>query len=116
MEKKGELQPPEPYDACPSAAPGLDEGEVERDREREQQNPWIGPEEQKDEHAHLVSDTAAVSARWTVASPGDNRPLMTVKDVILTVTLMLGAGLCARLVADILACRTCWCCWGLGFS
>jgi hypothetical protein len=27
---------------------------------------------------------------------------MTVKDVILTVTLMLGAGLCARLVADVL--------------
>ena len=27
---------------------------------------------------------------------------MTVKDVILTVTLMLGAGLCARLVADFL--------------
>ena len=34
--------------------------------------------------------------------PGDNRSLMTVKDVILTVTLMLGAGLCARLVADLL--------------
>ena len=27
---------------------------------------------------------------------------MTVKDVILTVTLMLGAGLCARLIADLL--------------
>ena len=65
MEEEGELQPPERVAPVHLLLSRLDEGEVERDREREQQNPWIDPEEEKDEHARLVSDTAAASARWT---------------------------------------------------
>ena len=65
MEQKRELQPPGCMTLVHLLLPCLDEGEIKRDREREQQNPWIDPEEQKDEHAHLVSDTAAGSARWT---------------------------------------------------
>ena len=65
MEKKGELQPPGRVTQVHPLLSRLEESEVERDREREQQNPRIDPEEQKDEHAHLVSDTAAGSARWT---------------------------------------------------
>ena len=65
MEEKGELQPPGRMTLVHPLLSRLDEGEIKRDREREQQNPWIDPEEQKDEHAHLVSDTAAASARWT---------------------------------------------------
>jgi hypothetical protein len=45
MEEEGELQPPERVAPVHLLLSGLDEGEVERDREREQQNPWIDPEE-----------------------------------------------------------------------
>ena len=65
VEEKGELQPPGRVTLVHLLLSCLDESEIEREREREQQNPWIDPEEEKDEHAHLGSDTAAASARWT---------------------------------------------------
>src|SRR6266545_502833 len=103
MEEEGELQPPERVAPVHLLLSCLDESEVEREGEREQQNPWIDPEDQKDDHAaRSVGHDGGERKVDGVAASGDNRPLMAVKDVILTVTLMLGAGLCARLVADFL--------------
>src|SRR5258705_10495617 len=65
MEEEGQLQPPERVAPVHLLLSCLDKGEVERDREREQQNPWIDPEEQKDEHARLVSGPTAASVTGT---------------------------------------------------
>jgi hypothetical protein len=45
MEKKGELQPPGRVSFVHLLLSRLDESEVEREGEREQQNPWIDPED-----------------------------------------------------------------------
>jgi hypothetical protein len=44
MEEKGELQPPGGMTLVHPLLSRLDEGEIKRDREREQQNPWIDEE------------------------------------------------------------------------
>jgi hypothetical protein len=45
MEEEGELQPPERVSPVHLLLSSLDESEVEREGKREQQNPWIDPED-----------------------------------------------------------------------
>jgi hypothetical protein len=82
--------------------PCLDERQVQGDRPRQQQNPRVEAEHQEDQHGAVSLGQNRTRCKRQLPRPWNHvttRP-MTVKDVILTIAIMLGVGLVCQLVAD----------------
>ena len=84
--------------------PSFDPGQVDRERPREEQDVRVHPEQKEEQHAAQVlsQHVDATQPRVTRSVRRVTIGRVTTKDVILTITLMLAAGLGAELVAELL--------------
>src|SRR2546423_1756076 len=95
--EEDEQHPPERSHRVEPLLPGLDERQVEAQRPGEEQHHRVQAEEPEDQHAPPSLDQIGHECKLPVTIGA-----MTVRDVILTITLMLGAGLASQIVADYL--------------
>jgi cell volume regulation protein A len=100
-----EEEPPHPPRVVELELAKLDHGEIERGGEGQEEDPGREPQDEEEQHGGIVSRCGQRVTGGARLCPSDrfaeNRPVST-KDIILTLGVMLVAGLVCQLIADTL--------------
>ena len=104
MRHEHEQEPPDPPAVVRLQLAELDHRQVERDRERQPDEQWRAADDEDEKHTRIVYEAGCrrkcAPLEYASLRPPCRIGLVTVKDVIFTLGVMLGAGLVCQLLAD----------------